>query len=533
MLTRCIRQFTAVTAAVATLTVSVTVAYIPQTFAEDDALRFADAARDHDFDTVRALLKQGADVNAFGLDGTPALHWAVNYEDIAMTQELIAAGADVNLLNRYDLPALYIAASTGNVEMMKVLLDAGANPNAHDKAGESMLMAAAQSGGVEAVKLLLDNEAEIDAREPDFEQTALMFAVRENDVATVKLLIERGANVDAQTVIGPTPANRLPGAGGGSHGDGIVRGGWPEQGMRNPISGGKTPLLYAARDGRLESAKLLLDAGADIEKADPNGMTPLLFAIINDHMPLAKMLIERGANINVVDWYGESPLWAAVDARNMAVDSGSFEQHADRDGGLEIIKLLIEKGADVNHRVKEYPPIRRWLMGLGSLAWVDFTGQTPFLRAALSGDVTVMKLLLEHGADPNVPTYNGTTALMAAAGVNWVVNETFDEGSEALLEAVKLCHSLGNEINATNSMGLAAIHGAANRGSDNIIEYLAENGADLTMKDEIGRTPMAWAEGVFLATHAPQPKPSSIALLKRLLGETDKKEQLVSSSPSI
>lgn len=502
---------------------------------DDESTRLADAAMQRDFDTVHALLKQqDVDVNAFGTDGTPALHWVVRVGDIALTQELIDAGAKVNMVNRYGLPALYIAASDGDVKMMKVLLKAGADPNTRDKTGETMLMAAAQSGNPNALKLLLDSEAEVDARDPTYEQTALMFALRENDNVAVKLLIERGADVNAQTRVGPTPANRMPGAGGGSHGDGIVRGGWPKQGMRNPIAGGKTPLIYAARDGNIDGAKLLLDAGADIEKTDPNGMTPLLIAIINDQMPMAELLIARGANVNAVDWYGQAPLWAAVDARNMAINSNTLEHHADREGGLKVIKILLDKGADVNHRVKEYPPIRRWLMGLGSLAWVDFTGQTAFLRASLSGDVTVMKLLLEHGADPNIPTFGGTTPLMAAAGINWVFNETFDEGPEALLEAVKLCHSLGNEINATNSMGLAAIHGAANRGSDNIIEYLAENGADLTVKDEIGRTPLVWAEGVFLATHAPQPKPSSIALIKRLLGEGGEKEKnLVSSNTSI
>jgi ankyrin repeat protein len=159
------------------------------------------------------------------------------------------------------------------------------------------------------------------------------------------------------------------------------------------------------------------------------------------------------------------------------------------------------------------------MMPLGSLSWVDFTGQTPFLRAALAGDLTVMRLLLEHGADPNIPTHGGTTALMAAAGINWAVNQTYDEGAEALLEAVKLCRDLGNDVNAANSMGLRAIHGAANRGSDEIVRWLAANGADLRAADNEGRTPMTWAQGVFLATHAAQPKPSTIALLESLLGD--------------
>jgi ankyrin repeat protein len=145
---------------------------------------------------------------------------------------------------------------------------------------------------------------------------------------------------------------------------------------------------------------------------------------------------------------------------------------------------------------------------------VDFTGQTPFLTAALSGDVAVMRLLLAHGADPKIPTFRGTTALMAAAGINWVFFQTYDEGPKALLEAVELCYQLGMDVNAVNSMGLTALHGAANRGSDDIIKFLVEKGAKVDVKDKEGRTPMTWAEGVFLATHPAKPKPTSIALLK-------------------
>jgi ankyrin repeat protein len=147
---------------------------------------------------------------------------------------------------------------------------------------------------------------------------------------------------------------------------------------------------------------------------------------------------------------------------------------------------------------------------------VDFTGQTPFLTAALSGDVAVMRLLLANGADPKIPTIEGTTALMAAAGVNWVFDQTYDEGPKALLEAVQLCYSLGMDVNAVNSMGLTALHGAANRGSDDIIRFLVEKGARLDVKDKEGRTPLTWAEGVFLATHPAKPKPSSIELIKSM-----------------
>jgi ankyrin repeat protein len=278
-----------------------------------------------------------------------------------------------------------------------------------------------------------------------------------------------------------------------------------------------TPLLYAARDGRIDIARVLLDAGADVNLADANGITPLIGAITNNHPEAARFLIDRGADIRATDWYGRTPLWAAVETRNMDVDNASFVNSIDRTPYLPLVELLLQRGADPNVRMKEVPPIRRdFLRITGSLAWVDFTGQTPFLTASLAGDLAVMKMLLAHGADPNIPTFGGTTALMAAAGVNWVVDQTYDEGQAALLEAVKLCVELGMDVNAVNSMGLTAAHGAANRGSDEILRFLVQQGAKLDVKDAEGRTPLTWAEGVFLATHPGRPKPSSIVLIKQL-----------------
>jgi hypothetical protein len=199
----------------------------------------------------------------------------------------------------------------------------------------------------------------------------------------------------------------------------------------------------------------------------------------------------------------------------MDVDNASFVNSIDRAPFLGLIQLLLERGADPNVRMKEVPPIRRqFLRTTGSLSWVDFTGQTPFLTASLAGDLTVMRLLLAHGADPHIPTFAGTTALMAAAGVNWVFDQTYDEGPKALLEAVQLLHGLGMDVNAVNTMGLTALHGAANRGSDDIIRFLVDKGAKLDVKDKEGRTPLTWAEGVFLATHPAKPKPSSIELIQ-------------------
>ena len=195
------------------------------------------------------------------------------------------------------------------------------------------------------------------------------------------------------------------------------------------------------------------------------------------------------------------------------------ENGVDREPILDLIKILLARDADPNPRLKETPPIRRQMLRItGSLAWVDFTGQTPFLTASWPAISRSCDCCSSYGADPYIPTFGGTTALMAAAGINWVVDQTYDEGAQALLDAVKLCWGLGMDVNAVNSMGLTAVHGAANRGSDDIIRFLVDKGARLDVKDNEGRTPLAWAEGVFLATHPAKPKPSSIALIKTLMG---------------
>jgi ankyrin repeat protein len=480
--------------------------------------RLAEAARLRDRAALRALLTQRADVNAPGKDGTPALHWAVRADDVQTARLLIEAGADARLANRYGVTPMVLAAGNGNPAMVRLLLDAGADANAPDPAGETPLMAAARVGVLEPVRLLLERGAAIDATDPAFQQTALMVAVRHNHPAVVALLVERGARVNAATRVGEAPAwilpNSVPGFG---HGVGIVRGGLPARGSRAPIPGGLSPLLYAARDGRLEIARMLVAAKADVNQVDANGIPPLIMAITNNHVDVARFLIGSGADIAATDWYGRTPLWSAVETRNMDVDNATFVNSIDRAPLLELIRLLLEAGADPNVRMKEVPPIRRqFLRVTGSLSWVDFTGQTPFLTAALAGDLPVMRLLLAHGADPHIPTFAGTTALMAAAGVNWVFDQTYDEGPAALLDAVKLCFELGMDVNAVNSMGLTALHGAANRGSDDIIRFLVEKGARLDVKDNEGRTPLTWAEGVFLATHPAKPKPSSIELIKAL-----------------
>jgi ankyrin repeat protein len=374
-----------------------------------------------------------------------------------------------------------------------------------------MLMAAARGGNPAVILALLQAGAERDARDTEYDQTALHLAARAGNVDAARALLEAGADVMARTGVGPEPPFRRI---GGTQGKGVEKS--PARGARPAIPGGKTPLHYAARDGHLEMVRLLLDAGASIDDRDPNDITPLLLASSNDRVAVAKLLIERGADIQAIDWYGRTPLYAAIDVRNRDSPDPQAGSGTDTAGNLELIRLLLDKGARPNTRIREMPVVRSHVLPLGSLSWVDFTGETPFIRAALAGDTVVMRLLLEHGADANLATTHGTTALAAAAGMNWTVAQTVTWGPAALLEAVRICHDAGNDVNAANSKGIRAIHAAANRGSDDIIQYLAAHGADLHAKDGDGRTAMDWAQGVFLATHPPTARPTAIEALRKL-----------------
>lgn len=486
-----------------------------------NAVELADAARERDLVSVRMLLEQGADPDARGQFDTSAIHWLVRYDELETVRALLERGGDPNLVSGYGVTPLSMAATNGNTGMVRLLLEAGADANTREQSGESLLMTAAGAGVLGSVTALVEHGAIVDERESNFGQTAMMIAARAGYADIVGYLLEQGADPDAATmVVGGenwVPPNSQRGYG---FGIGIIRGGTPaDRGRRDPIPGKMTALLYAARHNHIDVARVLLDGGADINLAEANAIYPLLMAISNKNMAIAQFLVERGSQINVSDWYGRSPLWEAVNVRNLYLDSETFENYVDRDAALELIKVLLEEGADVDARTAETPPFRDSYLGVGSLEWVDFTGQTPFLSAALSGDVTVLKLLLEYGADPYIETYAGTSPLMAAAGINWVVSQTYTESPEHLLETVKLCFELGMDVNQANSMGLTALHGAANRGSNDIIQYLVEQGAKLDVLDNEGRSPLQWARGVFLATHPAEEKTESVALLSKLLQE--------------
>src|SRR5579871_739476 len=462
-----------------------------------------DAVKNGDRAALRQLLDQRADVNSPMADGTTALHWAVRADDLETSQLLLQAGANPKIADRHGVTPLSLACLNGNATMVKALLDSGAPVDSTDGQGETALITASRTGNTEAVKLLLDQGAPVNAWDTKADQTALMWAVREHHSDVAKLLLARGADAKARTkVIADFPAEtgNLEGVGRAQN---LPKGVTP---------GGMTPLLYAAREGTLDIAKMLVSSGAEVNVAEANQTSPLLVAILNDHIDVASFLLDHGANLNAADGFGRTPLWAAVDYRNLDTPDKS---ETDRGPMLELIRALLEHGADPNAQLKADPPSRRWMFGFGVNQWVSQVGQTPLQRAALAGDVTTMRLLMSKGADLNLKSHAGVTPLMAAAGMGWVLNQTYTESDDAILEAVKLCVEKGADVNAATSAGITAVHAAANRGLNPVIEFLAPHGAKLDVKDFQGKTPTNYAEGMRLSG-PPEAKPQTVALLLKL-----------------
>jgi ankyrin repeat protein len=460
-------------------------------FAAPADSRLADAVMRGDKEAVATLVGDRSIINASQTDGTTALHWAVRQNDLATADVLIKAGADVKAVNRYGVTVLSLAALNGNTAMIAKLLAAGADPNSANQGGETVLMTASRTGNVEAVKLLLDRGANVNAKDPEHAQTPLMWAVIEKHLDIARLLIARGADVNARTTVSMIPGEFGLARPGGGPGTQLQR-------AHPSPSGGMTPLLFAVREGELEATKLLLDSGADIHASTGNKTSPLVIALLNGQVGIATWLLERGADPNAADAYGRAALFAAVDLRNFY-----HARFADVPyDGLEpmpLIRALLKKGADPNARAETIPFNGLYVFD-GS--WINFDGQTSFVRAALAGDVELMRVLLENGANPNIATVEGTTALMAASGMNWVSNQTYNHGEAAYLEAIKLCLQEGADINAANSLGFTSLHAAAARGWESAIQLLVDNGAKLDAKDIAGR---------------PAPKPTAAALLQKLM----------------
>jgi uncharacterized protein len=523
----------------------------------------ADAAMRGDRASVLALIKQGGDVNTPQGDGVTALHWAARQGDAELAAALVTAGANVRAatsLGAYT--PLHLAAERGSTPIVKALIAAGSPVDARTSTGATPLMFAAGAGDVAAIAALLDKGAAIEAKENDRLQTPLIYAAANNRVEAVKLLIARGANPNATTKLtdlaalsrdgfnpdgrnlAVTPASRGRTAPARSLVPGLER-----QHLFNEQvgwQGGMTPLLYAARQGHIDVARTLLDAGVDVnQRKGGDNASALLVATVNGQFDLATLLLDRGANPNLIAENGVGPLYAAINLM-WAPRAGYPQPRAQvnqKASYLDFMKRLLDAGADPNQRVSK----KVWYSNYNfDQSGVDEAGATPFWRAAYGADVDAMKLLVSYGADPMIPTMKpvqrpetgdagrremrdvsglapiptggpGIPPLLAAAGAGY--GEGFAGNSHrhapgGMFAAVRyLVEELGADVNARDHEGSTAIHHAASRGDTEMIRYLVAKGADPKAVNREGQTTVDMANG---PVQRVQPWPDTIKYLESL-----------------
>lgn len=469
------------------------------------------AVKAGDATAVQSLLRQGVDVNAPGIDGTTPLHWAVYRDDLALLDRLLRAGADVRAVNRYGVSPLALACMDGSSAAVERLLTAGADANATLSGGESVLMIAARTGKSEAVRHLLKYGANVNARESTRGQTALLFAAVEGHAAVIRALLEAGADIHAVSH-GPAVPEATLGDTRSTRGHAV---------RKVTRIDAFTPLLFAVRNGHQEATRALLDGGADANETIPgNGMSALVLAIANAHYELAALLLDAGADRNAAA-QGWSPLHQIVRTRTLPINQFAHPIPTGRLSALDLAKKLLEMGANIEAVTTCPEPCQKdggykpfymdgYRGGFG-------LGATPFLTAAKGADAEMMRFLAAHGANPHAKNVNGTTALMACAGVE-MFNKDEDSGTNAEgLECLKVAIALGGNVNEANSQRETALHGAIHRGSNPIVQLLADHGAQLDPKNKAGHTPLDLAVKVGVGIAGLALRPEQAELLAKLM----------------
>ena len=428
--------------------------------------RLLDAARAADSTQVIALLEQGVSANARQADGATALHWAAHRDDAAMADALVGAGADVDAANDFGATPLWLACLNGSETMVSTLLAAGADANAALPSGETVLMTASRSGSAEAVRLLVSHGADVNAREHTRGQTALMWAVAQQHPDVVEVLVARGADLHVRSA--PQP-RRIHTRTAGFNPSGVI----------DTVLGSNTPLLFAARHGDLDSARHLVAAGADVNDTAATGTSALVVAAHSGHTGFALFLLEQGADPN-------------------AAEAGYSALHAATLRGDEtLVAALLARGADPNAPVVHGSQGRR-----NSPDYVlehDVVGATPYWLAAHFAEPAIMRALSDHDAEPHVVMEDGTTPLMAAVAARrrtepgLAANPAEDE--RLVLEAARMAMDAGIDVNAADSAGNTAVHIAASRRLDTVVQLLADRGADLDALNDQGETPLVRARG--------------------------------------
>ena len=500
-----------------------------------------DAAERGDRAAAMQLLAKGANPNTPGPDGTTALMWAASNDDLELVRALIKAGANVTLKNQFGTSALTEAAIIGSAPVIEALLKAGADPNTKNPEGETPLMAVARAGKVDAASRLLEAGADVNAKEEWGGQTALMWAAAQSQAEMVKLLASKGADLNARGVIRQWERKVIT-----------------EPRPKDMNKGGFTPLLYAAREGCVECARHLVAAGADRDLEDPERITPLNMALLNLHFEFAAFMIKAGADVDKWDLFGRSPLYMAADVSSLPTKGNgamAVIPSVDSVTALDVAKMLLDAGANPNLQLKRRPPYRDVPQDRGGDT-ILAQGATPLLRAARAGDAPLVDLLLKHKALVDLPSKEGVTPLMAAAGLEFGTRVTRGRNrtNEGVLATMRLLIDAGANVNARNVTdsprtgeysaaataaaragrgGRAsqvpsasavphqtALHGAAERGYTAFVKFLAENGADLQAKDANGRTPLDLAKGIGvpgIKQAASEGFPETVTLIESLM----------------